>query len=77
LGSHALSDEFTVPLCRGHHRQLHQEGNEIAWWQGLKINALELARNFWEQTRAGSTAKQIVDAAPERDEIDWGCGSKK
>ena len=23
-----VSDEFTVPLCRGHHRQLHQAGNE-------------------------------------------------
>ena len=27
-----VSDEFTVPLCRGHHRQLHQAGNEVAWW---------------------------------------------
>ena len=26
-----VSDEFTVPLCRGHHRQLHQAGNEITW----------------------------------------------
>ena len=25
-----VSDEFTVPLCRGHHRQLHQAGNEVA-----------------------------------------------
>ena len=41
-----VSDEFTVPLCRGHHRQLHQAGNEVAWWEGLKINALELPRGF-------------------------------
>ncbi|MGB9271419.1 MAG: DUF968 domain-containing protein [Pseudolabrys sp.] len=27
-----VSDEFTLPLCRGHHRQLHQAGNEI-WEQ--------------------------------------------
>jgi hypothetical protein len=45
-----VSDEFTVPLCRGHHRQLHQTSNEIAWWEGLKINALEIARGLWEQT---------------------------
>ena len=38
-----VSDEFTVPLCRGHHRQLHQAGNELAWWKNLKINALEIA----------------------------------
>jgi len=47
-----VSDEFTVPLCRGHHRQLHQAGNEIAWWQGLQINALEIAKILWEKTRA-------------------------
>ena len=34
-----VSDEFTVPLCRGHHRQLHQAGDEVAWWENLKINA--------------------------------------
>jgi hypothetical protein len=27
-----VSDEFTVLLCRGHHRQLHQAGNEETWW---------------------------------------------
>ena len=36
-----VSDEFTVPLCRGHHRQLHQTGNEEAWWESLGIDALE------------------------------------
>ena len=45
-----VSDEFTVPLCRGHHRQLHQAGNEVAWWEGLKINALPIAKGLWEQT---------------------------
>jgi hypothetical protein len=45
-----VSDEFTVPLCRGHHRQLHQAGNEINWWNTLKIDALPVARQLWEQT---------------------------
>ncbi len=45
-----VSDEFTVPLCRGHHRQLHQAANEIAWWENLKINALEIAKGLWAQT---------------------------
>jgi len=45
-----VSDEFTVPLCRGHHRQLHQAGNEQAWWKGLNINALDTAKGLWEQT---------------------------
>jgi Rad52/22 family double-strand break repair protein len=54
-----VSDEFTVPLCRGHHRQLHQAGNEAAWWDNLKINALEIAKGLWEQTRPKSAAADI------------------
>jgi hypothetical protein len=45
-----VSDEFTVPLCRGHHRQLHQTGNEAGWWENLKIDALATAKDLWEQT---------------------------
>jgi hypothetical protein len=45
-----VSDEFTVPLCRGHHRQLHQTGNEARWWENLKIDALATAKDLWEQT---------------------------
>jgi len=45
-----VSDEFTVPLCRGHHRELHQAGNEVAWWERMKIKALDTASELWEQT---------------------------
>ena len=51
-----VSDEFTVPLYRGHHRQLHQAGNEVAWWGNLKINALPVAKGLWEQTHPKSAA---------------------
>ena len=54
-----VSDEFTVPLCRGHHRQLHQAGNEVRWWEGLKINALPIAKGFWEQTHPKSASADI------------------
>jgi DNA recombination protein Rad52 len=27
-----VSDEFTVPLCAGHHDALHKTGDERAWW---------------------------------------------
>ena len=30
--SRKVSDEFTVPLCRGHHREVHRSGDEAAWW---------------------------------------------
>ena len=46
-----VSDEFTVPLCRDHHQQLHQAGNELAWWHDLSINALEIAKGLWERTQ--------------------------
>jgi DNA recombination protein Rad52 len=45
-----VSDEFTVPLCRGHHRQLHQAANEVGWWENLQIDALAIAKDLWKQT---------------------------
>jgi hypothetical protein len=51
-----VSDEFTVPLCRGHHRQLHQAGNEVAWWEKLNLKPLEVAKGLWEQTHPRSAA---------------------
>jgi hypothetical protein len=62
-----VSDEFTVPLCRGHHRQLHQAGNELTWWQDLKINALEIAKGLWEQTHPKSAAADTAMVAPPHD----------
>ena len=59
-----VSDEFTVPLCRGHHRQLHQAGNEVAWWENLKINALEIAKGLWEHTHTKSTVPDTAVLAP-------------
>ena len=44
-----------MPLCRGHHRQLHQAGNEV-WWERLNFKPLEVAKALWEEThpKAGS-----------------------
>lgn len=42
-----VSDEFTVPLCREHHRQLHHAGNEHAWWHNVDISPLPIARGLW------------------------------
>jgi hypothetical protein len=55
-----VSDEFTVPLCRGHHRALHQTGNEPAWWEKLNIKPLEVAKGLWEQTHAKSAVAELV-----------------
>jgi hypothetical protein len=45
-----VSDEFTVPLCRGHHREVHRHGEEAAWWQKLGIDPATKARELWLQT---------------------------
>jgi ERF superfamily len=43
-----VSDEFTVPLCREHHQQLHRNGNEAAWWANVQIAPTEVAKRLWE-----------------------------
>ncbi len=45
-----VSDEFTVPLCRGHHREVHRHGNEAAWWQAVGIDPTVAARALWLET---------------------------
>jgi hypothetical protein len=42
-----VSDEFTVPLCRAHHRELHRAGTEVEWWSRLGIEPLQAARTLW------------------------------
>jgi hypothetical protein len=46
-----VSDEFAVPLCRTHHRVLHNRGDEAAWWDELKLDPVMVARQLWEHTR--------------------------
>src|SRR6478609_67275 len=46
-----VSDEFTVPVCRVHHRDLHRAGDEVAWWRRLNIDPIPIAMRLWQQTR--------------------------
>ena len=45
-----VSDEFTVPLCRGHHRELHRCGDETEWWKKVGIDPTVGARALWLET---------------------------
>jgi hypothetical protein len=45
-----VSDEFTVPLCRGHHREVHRCGDEMAWWEKTGIDPSAAARVLWLKT---------------------------
>ncbi len=47
-----VSDEFIVPVCRVHHRELHRSGNEAAWWQKLNIDPVPVALRLWQHTRS-------------------------
>jgi hypothetical protein len=47
-----VSDRFTVPLCRLHHRELHRRGNERVWWEGRGIDPLVIAAILWGKTHA-------------------------
>src|SRR5262245_11559884 len=64
-----VSDEFTVPLCRVHHRELHRTGNERSWWDQLNIDPVPIATRFWQQTRgvapgaSGQSKAQLEDAS--------------
>jgi hypothetical protein len=53
-----VSDEFTVPLCREHHRELHRVGNEAAWWANLKIAPLDVVRNFGRRTNSARVPRR-------------------
>jgi hypothetical protein len=46
-----VSDEFTVPLCRAHHRENHRYGDEEAWWSRQAIDAVGTSRQLWTSTR--------------------------
>ena len=59
-----VSDEFTVPLCRGHHRQLHQAGNEVTWWERLNIKPLAVAKTLWDETHPKAQVRPEAQALP-------------
>jgi hypothetical protein len=49
-----VSDEFTVPLCRTHHAELHRSGNEAEWWQAMDrdVDPLAIAKSLWDESHA-------------------------
>jgi len=53
-----------VPLCRIHHRALHRAANERAWWQQAGIDPVQVARQFWNETRGTKEGKSVATPAP-------------
>lgn len=50
-----VSDEYTVPLCRSHHRELHRIGDEGSWWNRYCIDPLPIATRLWKETHGIAT----------------------
>jgi len=52
-----VSDEYTLPLCNGHHDELHRSGDERAWWarHGI-IDPLKFAARLWAASRHAERA---------------------
>jgi hypothetical protein len=57
-----VSDEFTVPLCRGHHREVHRRGDEAAWWQKAGLDPTVAARALWLETHPMAKGRAPLQA---------------
>jgi ERF superfamily len=58
-----VSDEYTVPVCRVHHRDLHGYGDEASWWAGVSIDPLPIALELWRRSRlTASWSEPLSDA---------------
>ncbi len=62
-----VSDEFAVPLCRGHHRAAHRAGDEQPWWQAAGIDPVKIARKLWKQSRGNAASFPVADRTPQPD----------
>ena len=58
------SDEFAVPLCRGHHREMHRARDERAWWKQAGIDPIQVARRLWKETHAMGDPRSRREAVP-------------
>ena len=83
-----MSDEFTVPLCRGHHREVHGCGDEAAWWTTAGIDPTIPARALWLDSHPlptasdktelkGTTALPVANAGDSKRDRRTGKGAPK
>jgi hypothetical protein len=64
--SRKVSDEYTVPVCRLHHRELHRYGDEASWWAGASIDPLPIALGLWRRSRSEEIKEvRLSDRLPE------------
>jgi hypothetical protein len=73
-----VSDEFTVPLCRTHHRELHQGGDELTWWHHRNVwwhhrnvDPMPTAQRLWRATHRSSESPTSISALPHPGPKSW------
>jgi hypothetical protein len=59
-----VSDEFAVPLCRGHHRAVHRSRDERAWWRQAGIDPIKTARRLWKESHEMGQRRSQPAALP-------------
>ena len=62
-----VSDEFTVPLCRGHHREVHRCGDEATWWEKIGLNPSASARVLWLKTHPLPSTSAAAGSNPQNE----------
>jgi ERF superfamily len=60
-----VSDEFAVPLCRGHHRAVHRSRDERGWWRQAGIDPIKTARRLWKETHGMGQRRSQPAALPQ------------
>ena len=55
-----VSDEYTIPVCRLHHRELHRYGDEASWWAAISLDPIPIALSLWQ--RSGADRTQVLEA---------------
>jgi hypothetical protein len=45
-----VSDEYTIPVCRLHHRELHRYGDEASWWAGVNVDPVPVSLELWRRS---------------------------
>jgi hypothetical protein len=46
-----------------HHREVHRQGDERAWWSKLNIDPMPIALRYWQHTR-GIPTKGLTNPEP-------------
>jgi hypothetical protein len=57
-----VSDEFTIPVCRTHHRELHVYGDEASWWAGVGVDPIPIALRLWRRSHAATEPDRSISA---------------